>query len=323
METALYPRKRFAELLGCSDRELGRLETEGPLAEFGGRRDQYMPADLSRYREALDAYPPRQECRCQLFLNFKGGTGKTSLSVSYAHRLAELGYSVLLLDLDSQGHATQCLGYDGEEAEATLYDVLIKKLPIRDARMPTALAELDLLPSNLRLATIDLALMPLAMREHRLRRAIEAIREDYDFVVLDSPPAFGLLNLNAIMAAQDLFIPVLPDFLSFHGLKLLFETLDDTQEDLDHALDRIFIVINQYNPSTSIAKAARRALEEHYPEHLLPNVIRQCTKFAQASSQGIPVFAHDPSSKAAADIQTMIDRTTYIPDHDATEQEAV
>lgn len=309
METVTYPRKRLAELLSTTEAELDALEKDGALADLGGPRDRYDVSTLSSYRARLARYPARLPGRTQLFLNFKGGTGKTSLSVSYAHRLAELGHRVLLIDLDSQGHATKCVGFDGEECEATLFDVLVKKQPIAEVRLETPLQELHLVPSNLRMATVDLSLMPMSNRENRLRRALSAVQEDYEFVVLDAPPSFGLLNLNAIVAADDLIVPVLPDFLSFHGLKLLFETLDDIEEDLDHRLDRIFIVINQFNPTTTIARAARAALEENYPEYLLPNVVRQCTKFAQASSEGTPIFLYDPTSKGARDVQSMIDAT--------------
>jgi chromosome partitioning protein len=321
MDRVTYPRKRLAELLGLSDTELEKAETSGVLSGLGGRREKYGCADLSKYRKALGRYPRREKQRRQLFLNFKGGTGKTSLSVSYAHRLAELGHRVLLVDLDSQGHASKCLGFEGEFSEATLYDALVKKKPIEEIRVITALEELHLVPSNLRMATVDLALMPLSSREHKLKKALEPMASEYDFVVLDAPPAFGLLNLNAIVAADDLFVPVLPDFLSFHGLKLLFEMLDDIQEDLEHALDRIFVVINQFNPSTNIARTAREALISHYPEYLLPVVIRQCTKFAQASGEGTPIFAFDPTSKAAADVQALIDHTAIVTTTAATLEE--
>lgn len=309
MENVTYPRRRMAELLELTEDALTHEETAGALVEYGGPKEQYELRFLSAYRRVLGKRPEPLPPRRQLFLNFKGGTGKTSLSVSYAHRLAELGHRVLLVDLDSQAHATQCLGYDGEQLEYTLYDVLINKLPIKQVRIETPLAELHLIPSNLRMATIDLALMPLANREYRLHKALKQVASEYEVVVLDAPPAFGLLNLAAIVSSQDMFIPVLPDFLSFHGLKLLFETIDDVEEDLEHHLDRIFIVLNQYNPTTNIARAAREALEQHYADQLLPEVVRQCTKFAQASSEGLPIFAFDPRSKGAADVQMLIDST--------------
>jgi chromosome partitioning protein len=313
MEHVSYTRARLAKLLGLSLAALDREEQEGSLAGQGGPRESYGSRELSLYRSLSGCRPERRSLRRQLFLNFKGGTGKTSLSVAYSHRLAELGHRVLVVDLDSQGHATKCLGYEGENFPHTLYDVLIKKVPLKEARVETPLGELHLVPANLRMATIDVALMPMANREQRFRRALAEVEHEYEFIVMDAPPSFGLMNLGAIVAADDLFVPVLPDFLSFHGLKLLFETLDDVEDDLDHQLERILIVLNQYNPTTKIARAAREALQKHYGDYLAPGVIRQCTKFAQASSEGVPVFAHDPDSKAAHDVQALIDHTlSYV-----------
>lgn len=307
MEEIRYQRRRFAELLGLSDADLTATELWPEVTNLAERRDSYSMAELSAYRKVLGAHPSRRPMRKQLFLNFKGGTGKTSLSTSYAYRLAELGHRVLLLDLDSQGHATKCVGFEGEEQSKTLFDVLVKRLPVEEAVLKTALDELHVLPSNLRMSTIDLALMPMSGREFKLRKALEEVQDRYDFVILDAPPSFGLLNLNAIMAADDLFVPVLPDFLSFHGLKLLFETVHELEEDLEHFLQNITIVLNAFNPTTRIAREARGALEEHYGDYLAKTIVRQCTKFAQSSSEGVPIFAYDPTSKGASDIQSLID----------------
>ncbi|AKU92217.1 ParA family protein [Vulgatibacter incomptus] len=305
MDGIRYPRKRFAEILALSERELNEAETHPELAAASAR-ETFTPAELSLFRRVLARYPERRGLRKQLFLNFKGGTGKTSLSSSYAYRLAEMGHRVLIVDLDSQGHATKCVGYEGEEQKKTLFDVLVKKLPIEEVLLRTPLEELHLIPSNLGMSTIDLALMPMSGREFRLRKALEEIANRYDFVVMDAPPSFGLLNLNAIMAADDLFVPVLADFLSFHGLKLLFETVQELEEELEHYLQQIRIVLNAFNPTTKIAREARGALEEHYGEFLAKTVVRQCTKFAQSSSEGIPIFAYDPTSKGATDVEALI-----------------
>lgn len=317
MDTIRYSARRFAEVLGISPQELADAESRGTLAlkhatlppgpAGSSKAVLYTVEDLSAAREQLGIVPARRPMRRQLFLNFKGGTGKTSVSSSYAFRLAEMGHRVLVIDLDSQGHASKCLGVAGEEAEGTLFDAIIKKRPIADVIVPTGMPGLDLVPSNLSMSTIDLSLMPLSAREFRLRNALKEVEGQYDFAVLDAPPSFGLLNLNALMAASDLFVPVLADFLSFHGLKLLFETVQSLEEDLEHVLDHIFIVINAYNATYKIAKEAREALEKHYPDFLLKQVIRQCTKFAQASSEGIPIFAYDAESKGAEDIQAVLD----------------
>jgi chromosome partitioning protein len=312
MEQIRYSARRFAEVLGLSPQELTQAETRGALALgkeplTAGVKASYTPVDLALARKQLDLQPARRPMRRQLFLNFKGGTGKTSVSTSYAFRLAEMGHRVLVIDLDSQGHASKCLGVEGEEATATLFDAIIKKTPLEKVIVATGMPGLDLVPSNLSMSTIDLSLMPLAAREFRLRNCLKEIENKYDFVVLDAPPSFGLLNLNALMAANDLVVPVLADFLSFHGLKLLFETVQSLEEDLEHVLDHIFIVINAYNATYKIAKEAREALEKHYPDFLVKQVIRQCTKFAQASSEGTPIFAYDAESKGAQDIQAVLD----------------
>jgi chromosome partitioning protein len=294
MDNVRYTAKRLAEIVGATPRQV-----EGAL----GKKDGYACEDLPVLRAALKRLPEPFPHRVQLFLNFKGGTGKTSLSSSYAYRLAERGYRVLMIDLDSQGHATKCLGKEGGSFERTLLDVLIRKVPLGDVTVPTGMPGLWLVPANLEMSTIDLALMPLAGREFRLRNALQGSAAKYDFVVMDAPPSFGLLNLNALMAADDLVIPVLADFLSYDGLRLLFETIQGLEQDLSHRLENIFIVVNAYNQTFRIAREALDALKTHYADYLLDSVVRQCTKFAQASSEGCPIFGFDPDSKGATDIE--------------------
>jgi chromosome partitioning protein len=296
MENIRYSPRRLAEITGATVKQ---IET------VAGKKGTYGPDDLSLVREKLRRAPMPFPSRIQLFLNFKGGTGKTSISTSYAFRLAERGYRVLMVDLDSQGHATKCLGKEGSSFPRTLYDVLIRKVPISDVIIPTGMPGLALVPSNLSMSTIDLALMPLSGREFRLRNALEQVRGQYEFIIMDAPPSFGLLNLNALMAAWDLIVPVLADFLSYDGLKLLFESIQGLEEDLSHQLENIFIIVNSFNQTFKIAREALDALKTHYAEYLLSTVVRQCTKFAQSSSEGYPIFCFDPQSKGASDIEAM------------------
>jgi chromosome partitioning protein len=298
VENLRYSLKRFAEIVGATQRQ---------IAEVLGRRDVYTPGDLAQIRQKLRRVPPQRRLRRQLFLNFKGGTGKTSLSTSYAYRLAERGHRVLMVDLDSQGHAAKCLGKEGSGFTRTLHDVLVRKVPLPDIVVETGMPGLSLAPSNLAMSTIDLALMPLSGREFRLHKALLDVEGRYDFVVMDAPPSFGLLNLNALAAAHDLIIPVLADFLSYDGLRLLFETVQGLEDDLSLQLEKVFVVVNAYNQTFKIAREALGALREHYADYLLTTVVRQCTKFAQASSEGCPIFAYDPESKGAVDLEAMLD----------------
>ncbi len=296
MENVRYTLKRLAEIVSATPRQ---------VESAVGKKDAYGPEDLPVLRQKLRRLPEPFAPRIQLFLNFMGGTGKTSLSSSYAFRLAERGYRVLMIDLDSQGHATKCLGKEGASFPATLYDVLIRKTPLSAVTIATGMPGLSLVPANLAMSTIDLALMPLAGREFRLRNALNGVHGSYDFVVLDAPPSFGLLNLNALMAATDLVVPVLADFLSYDGLRLLFETIQGLEQDLSHQLEHIFIVVNAFNQTFKIAREALDALRTHYSDYLLDTVVRQCTKFAQASSEGCPIFGYEPDSKGATDIEAM------------------
>jgi chromosome partitioning protein len=297
MDALRYTPREMADLLDVPLRALAQALD----------RPEYSAEDLWQLRGRLQRTPPALGHRKQLFLNFKGGTGKTSLSTSYAWRLGELGYRVLLVDLDSQGHATKCLGFEGEDFAHTLLDVLVKKKPLSEVIQHSQLPNLDFVPSNLTMSTVDLALMPMSGREFKLKNALKEVEERYDVVVFDAPPSFGLLNLNALMAADDLLVPVLADFLSFHGLKLLFETVQSLEDDLQHVLDHVFIVVNSFNATFKLSKEALEALKEHYAEYLLPQVVRQCTRFAQASSEGMPIFRFDRDSKGAHDVEALVE----------------
>ena len=259
------------------------------------------------------------DCHTQLFLNFKGGTGKTTLSASYGSRLASLGLRVLLIDLDPQAHLTKCFGMDGALAKRTLYHVLVHDEDIRNAVVPTGQSNLFLLPSNLSLSATELSLAQRTLRESRLKYALTLVKEDYDVAIIDAAPTIGLLNLNAILAAREIIIPVLPDFLSYHGLKILFETLASVERDFLTAFEHIHIVINRFNANEAVNRAAKGALEKHYADYLLNTVVHECSAFAEASVQGTSIFEHAPSSQGAVDLTKLIDevfgRTRMVASH--------
>ena len=306
----VYSPTAFARVLGISKLELLEKETEGviPPAKRNPNRDRfYRPEDIVKYRNYLGLPSPIPSLRKQLFLNFKGGTGKSSISASYGFRLAQMGVRTLLIDLDPQGHLTQCLGLDNEAYPKTLFNALIEKEDLDKVIVKTDLPTLDIIPSNLNLSPVELSLFSMNSREFRLKRLLSSIEKSYDLIVMDASPSIGLLNLNAILSSNDLLIPVLADFLSYHGLKILFETLSTIEEDFSFVFENIFIFLNRYNESHRICRRSKSALETHYDKYLLETVIRQDTKIAEASSQGTPIFLFAQSSKGAEDIQSLID----------------
>ena len=306
----IYSPSTFAKLLRISKQELLEKEAKGliPPAQRDAKGARYYkPEDVVKYRNYLGIPSPVKSVRKQLFLNFKGGTGKSSLSASYGFRLAQMGFRTLLIDLDPQGHLTQCLGLNSEAFPKTLFNSLIGKEDIENIIVKTDLSTLDIIPSNLNLSPIELSLFSMNSREFRLKRLLSTIEMNYDVIVMDASPSIGLLNLNAILASNDLLIPVLADFLSYHGLKILFETLSTIEEDFSFVFENIFIFLNRYNDSHRICRRSKKALETHYKKYLVRTVIRQDTKIAEATSLGTPIFLFAQSSKGAEDIQNLID----------------
>ncbi|HON60271.1 MAG TPA: AAA family ATPase [Deltaproteobacteria bacterium] len=308
METSVYSAKEFASLLGISKSALLKMEAEGTLPQprlDNGMRT-YHPHDIPEYLARLGKPPLVGAKRRQIFLNFKGGTGKTSISAFYAFRLAQLGMNVLMVDLDPQGHLTQCLGIDHSSFDATLYNVLIERMDIRDAIIDTKMKNLKLIPANLDLSPVELSLTSMNARELRLKKSITSVQEEFDIIIMDASPSIGLLNLNGILASNELFVPVLADFLSYHGLKILFETLTTIEEDFDFLLDNIYIFLNNFNASHNICLRAKEALEKHYSGYLMKTIIRQDTKIAEAASMGMPIHQYAPNNRGASDINAFI-----------------
>jgi len=306
----VYSPMAIAKLIGISKHDLLEKEAKGilpPAKRDSNQERYYKPEDVSKYRDYLGLPSPFKSIRKQLFLNFKGGTGKSTISASYGFRLAQMGVRTLLIDLDPQGHLTQCLGLNSQQFTKTLFHALIEKEEIEKIIVKTDLPTLDIIPSNLNLSPVELSLFSMNSREFRMRRLISSVEKNYELIVMDASPSIGLLNLNAILASNDLIIPVLADFLSYHGLKILFETLSTIEEDFSFVFENIFIFLNRYNESHRICKRSKKALETHYDKYLLSTVIRQDTKIAEATSQGSPIFLFAQSSKGAVDIQSLID----------------
>ena len=306
----IYTPLFFSKLLGIPKQELLEKEAKGitPPAKRNSKQERYYkPEDVAKYRNYLGLPSFIKSIRKQLFLNFKGGTGKSSISASYGFRLAQMGVKTLLVDLDPQGHLTQCLGLNNQQYPKTLFNALIEKEDIEKTVVKTDLPTLDIIPSSLNLSPVELSLFSMNSREFRLRRLLSTIEKNYELIVMDASPSIGLLNLNAILASNDLIIPVLADFLSYHGLKILFETLSTIEEDFSFVFENIFIFLNRYNESHRICRRSKKALESHYSKYLLETVIRQDTKLTEATSQGTPIFLYAQSSKGAVDIQSLID----------------
>jgi chromosome partitioning protein len=322
MKEKIYSAKEFAKALGFSKNYLLKLEAEEKVPPARRQRRgkvnhrYYTVEDIIQCRQILGMPPLMEERHIQLFLNFKGGTGKSTISASYAYGIAELGIDVLAIDLDAQQHMTQCLGFETNTETPSIYDVLIEERDINQVIAHTPLATLDIIPSNLKLSVIENRLPNKDCREYLLTDALNKIKcKDYKVIVIDSLPNITMLNKNAILAADDLLVPVLPDFLSFHGLKLLVEELARMEKSFSlyanlrrgRLLDHIYVIINQYRPSLLMSRENKTALEKYYKEYLCKTIIPFNTKLAQSTAAGMPIFQYQRSSPAAKQIRALID----------------
>ncbi len=318
MNEGMYTIGEFASLLGVSKAVIYKWEKEGKTnkakrVKRGKTLYRYYTADDIRdMRIRMNLKTPMTKKRKQLFLNFKGGTGKSVISANYGYRLGQHGFKVLMIDLDPQGHMTKCLGCNPEDFSKTLYDVIINKVPIQSVITSTKLSTLDVIPANLGLSPIELSLTSLHAREYKLRRALADIEEAYDIIVLDAPPNIGLLNLNAILSVDDLLVPVLADFLSYDGLKILFETLRDIEDEFEFVLDNIHIFINRYNESMNISTRSRDAIRQNYSDFVCDTMIRQNTTLSDATALGRSIFDYAPNSRAAIDINKLVKEVLNI-----------
>lgn len=318
MKDGLYTIGEFASLLGVSKAVIYKWEKEGKITpahriQRGKTMYRFYTADDIRdVRLSMGLQSPTTRRRKQLFLNFKGGTGKTVISSNYGYRLAQHGYKLLMVDLDPQGHLTKCLGCNPESFTKTLFDVIVNKVPIQSVIVSTNLSTLDLIPANLGLSPIELSLTNLHAREYKLRRALADIEDAYDIIIMDAPPNIGLLNLNAILSADDLLVPVLADFLSYDGLKILFETLSEIEDEFDFVLKNIHIFLNRYNESMNISTRTRDAIRKNYGEFICDTVIRQNTTLSDATSHGQSIFEYAANSRAAGDINKLVTEIFHI-----------
>jgi chromosome partitioning protein len=258
----------------------------------------------------------------QLFLNYKGGTGKTSISAAYGYYLARLGKRVLMVDLDAQAHLTTCLNQEGVRHDKSLYSVIVNGDPLSEIIMPTSLPGLRLVPSTLSLSALEQPLFNMPLREFQLRRALKNVERDYDYIIIDSSPSINLLSLNAIMASDEILVPLLADFLSFHGLKLLLETLASIERDFQFYLGKVHIFLNRYNPDYPICAESKEAIHKFYPQYSLKTVINESQDIINASSVGKSIFEVNPNSRVACDIKELVKEVNGIHE-DAREYAAV
>ncbi len=231
--------------------------------------------------------------------NQKGGVGKTTTTVNLAAGLALTGKRVLLVDLDPQGNATMGSGIDKRALDPSVYDVLLESASIADTRRPSPKGGYQVLGANRELAGAEVELVDLPHRERRLKAALEAVRADYDFVLIDCPPSLSLLTLNGLCAAHGVIVPMQCEYFALEGLSDLVNTIKQVHANLNPELKIIGLLRVMFDPRITLQQQVSEQLKAHFGDKVFDTVIPRNVRLAEAPSYGQPGVNFDPASKGA------------------------
>jgi chromosome partitioning protein len=231
------------------------------------------------------------------FANQKGGVAKTTTTLNLGVALKEKGHSVLVVDLDPQGNLTMSQGWNPDEIERSMFDVLVHRLPIEEIIRP---AEVDVAVSSIDLAGAELALSSMIGRERALEKALVSVKPKYDYILIDTPPSLGLLTINALVASNGVIVPVQCEYLSLRGLVQLENTLSMIRENLNPDVEIQGILATMFDKRLLHSREAVDILKENFGDLVFETKIRKTVRYAEAPVKGQSVLGYDPSGDAAA-----------------------
>jgi chromosome partitioning protein len=298
---ASFRRKNATETVA----EAGRMKPEDLVAPTPEKRDtgkddtdpgKGAKDSIQEKAKQPDAPKNKGPAKVIAFANQKGGVAKTTTALNLAVAFKESGHRVLTVDMDPQGNLTMSQGVDPDKVEKSMFDVLVHRIPISEVIVER---EVDVAVASIDLAGAEIAMSTQIGRERALQKSFDEIRDDYDFICIDTPPSLGLLTVNALTAADKVIVPVQCEYLSMRGLVQLQNTLQMIRENLNPGVEIEGILPTMLDSRTVHAKEAVEILEENFGELVFKSRIRKAIKFAEAPVRGASVLKYDPNGKAA------------------------
>ena len=231
--------------------------------------------------------------------NQKGGVGKTTTAVNLAACLAQKGRKALMLDADPQGNATSGLGFDKRDIKKCIYDTLINDVMMKDVLLHSDYENLDVIPATIQLAGAEIELVSLMNREGRLKNALERVKHDFDYVLIDCPPSLGLLTINALTAANSVLVPIQCEFYALEGVSQLMNTIKLVQRNLNPALKLEGVLMTMFDQRTNLSSDVVGEVRKYFNTKMYNTIIPRNVRLSEAPSHGQPVIVYDPKSKGA------------------------
>lgn len=231
--------------------------------------------------------------------NQKGGVGKTTSSINLGACLATLGQKVLLIDIDPQGNTTSGIGINKADIRYCIYDILINDAHPQEVIQKTAIDGLDIIPATIQLAGAEIELVPTISREVRLKKALQLVRDNYDFILIDCPPSLGILTINSLTAADSVIIPIQCEYYALEGLSQLLNTIRLVQRHLNKQLSIEGVLLTMLDARTNLGLQVIEEVKKYFKEKVYQTIVPRNVRLSEAPSHGKAIIEYDPRSKGA------------------------
>ncbi len=248
--------------------------------------------------------------------NQKGGVGKSTTAINLSSCLGEMGQKVLTIDMDPQGNTTSGMGVEKNEVENTIYELLLGESKLEDCIIPLNFDNLSLIPSNVNLAGAEIELIGVEDKEFILKNAIDQVRDQYDFIIIDCPPSLNMLTINAMTTADTVLVPIQCEYYALEGLSQLMHTIELVQERLNPELEMEGVVFTMYDARTNLSLQVVENVKDSLEQNIYKTIIPRNVRLAEAPSYGMPINSYDKRSTGAESYRLLADEVIHRGDEE-------